>query len=185
MAVLRPVGHMLAAGWGGVGSVSESRMNLFMSHDEDMSISEPYEELRVVACRAAVDFPSQDDWAAIFGSIEREIDFYFLTGRLKNCNLEMLLRCGVPNGLVLALRQSVREGLDEYEVVLACLVVLAPTSGGPGLSREAIRAIRKAASGAGIEDKLLAPIAKVLHVITGRGVENRDHSRDMASVAKK
>lgn len=185
MAVLRPVGHMLAAGWGGVGSVAESRMNLFMSHDEDMSISEPYEELRVVACRAAVDFPSQDDWAAIFGSIEREIDFDFLTGRLKNCNLEMLLRCGVPNGLVLALRQSVREGLDEYEVVLACLVVLAPTSGGPGLSREAIRAIRKAASGAGIEDKLLAPIAKVLHVITGRGVENRDHSRDMASVAKK
>jgi hypothetical protein len=114
-------------------------------------------------------FLGQAEWKLVFRSLDRAIEVDYLTGRLKVCDLQLLLRCGVPKALVLALRQAVQERLDEYKLLLACLLVFARLTDGPGFSRDSNRAIRKAASGADMDDQLLTRVRMAVTVITGRG----------------
>lgn len=117
-------------------------------------------------------------------SIQREINFDAITGRLKDCNLEMLLRFGVPDDLVLALGQIVNDGLDEHKVVLTCLLVFARLPDGRRFSRDSIRAIRKVASGADINDQLLVRVLKVVAVITGRGTSIQELLEDLKPLVR-
>lgn len=149
--------------------VAEQNVDMLMCFEEEASdLSENYlVSMREVRCAAEPWFSGRDVSAEMLRSIQREINFDAITGRLKDCNLEMLLRFGVPDDLVLALGQIVNDGLDEHKVVLTCLLVFARLPDGPRFSRDSIRAIRKAASGADIDDHLLAVVLKVIAVVTG------------------
>ena len=180
LAVLLPVAHMLAAGWGGVGRVAESRMSLFMDVDAGMHRSISYSlGSNMRACPADGNWQELDDGTEMRVSIEKAIEFDYLTGRLKDCNLLMLERGNVPAEIIAALRRLIEQNLDEYQVVLAWLLVSAEKPDDPQFSREAIRAIRKAAAGARIDDELLARVMETPVVVTGRKTSVRELLEDV------
>lgn len=100
-------------------------------------------------------------WEDMLRSIEKAIEFDYLTGRLKDCNLLMLEGGKVPSHLIAALRRLIEQGMDEYQVVLAWLLVIGQKPDGPQFSRDAMRGIRKAATGANIHRRTLEQVEKV------------------------
>lgn len=171
LPILRQVKHMIAAGWGGIGSVeplrsvAESRISM----QERLSLHANFDDLSNVVYHelddsgpADLEPPDQAPWEEMLRALERELTFDAATGRLKECGLMLLLRAQVPTDLEIKLRRLVGQGNDEYQVILAFFVALARLPEGPQFSREAKRMIEKAAGGMTFGREIQAEIMKAV-----------------------
>jgi Ca-activated chloride channel family protein len=159
---LKTVTHMLAAGWGGMGSVingrtvahsspasgkkrggptvtslgvSRSMAPMFRAADMDMNFE-------VASSMFSEESMGFEQIAFILDSL---LEFDAASGRLLRCEMHSLLEADVDDETLLELQQLIDSGHDEYQIVLAWLVAVVRTKRGPQLARDTVRAIEKAA----------------------------------------
>lgn len=135
---LRTVPHMLAAGWGGIGTVLSADTydyTLLLGHDH--AHSERVE--RVLSMRFGVE-PTDKNWVEQVADL---LQWDAGTQQLTVSGLALLQLAGAPQRLVDALQQIVLGGADEHALLQAFLQELAQSELGRGLSRKARRVIAK------------------------------------------
>lgn len=122
--VLQVVPQMLAAGWGGSGTV-RNREPMF-SVDQAMpcmsiAMSAPaeYEEPSDLPCMLASPTPSQGIWTRFIEALEQSIGGR--GSRALPSSLRQLIELGLPNELIELLRSFVKQGAQEAEVVRIAL----------------------------------------------------------------
>ena len=169
LPALRPIKHMVAAGWGGIGSVGQSLRVMA----DDMHYTYCRSES---AISGQLDLPVANEFDfgpnepglinGMLRVLESELVLDVMTNRLRVCTLQMLGRAKVPIGLTQPVSKLVEQGNDEYQVVLAFLVELANLPSGFQFSREAKRIIAKAAVGmrltAGIQLQIKETVASYM-----------------------
>jgi Ca-activated chloride channel family protein len=167
LPALRTVPQMLAAGWGGAGSVLD-RACLPAACRIDASRAGAGFAFMDVLCAADMDLPlsagrlKADHWAAQLGHL---LHWNAVTQQLDDCTLALLERAGVPDELVHALRRIVDDSIDEAAIVLAFLAALAKSAVGQALDRQAKRVIAKAMQGRPTDPALSTRVSSVVSAV--------------------
>jgi Ca-activated chloride channel family protein len=177
LPALRSVAHMLAAGWGGVGSVLLSpapmmdREMTFAGDSQWRSWSvdaSSFEPAALMEVRMPNETPlTREAWTNRLNRIESRISFDSATGCLYQCDFDLVNYALITTDLRELLLSLIQEGNDEYQIILALLVVLARLPVGDQFSREAKRMIEKAADGLTLGERTLAAIEQAVNQAGG------------------
>jgi len=169
LPALRKVPQMLAAGWGGLGTVhgcmSVDALADFERYDSRSATAEgDYFDIPAFLRRPDKDEPTGTYTigpSELVKAINR-LPVKMFVPSLRIDTLGSLRKTGLPETVVVALRQLVDAGADEKQVVVQFLYLVVMSEFGKGLKREAQRAIRRAYKDLKPEHGLDAKIESVL-----------------------
>jgi len=148
LPALRSVPHMLAAGWGGTGTVNARSARVALAQPSPPAMSGiAYDASSDIASEfalLAMDSNEEPDWLIWIERFGELIRWDAYAKRLSVSTVAELRSCGIPGDIAEKLERIARETGDEYLVVLTYCHELLTLDVAPLLGREATRAIKKA-----------------------------------------